>query len=106
MPPITQQEEKQTRDERYDPQRIETKWFEQWQHDPALYAGGQFHQAKILRARNVALSFGGLAHGTCAQLFNRGRSRALHVDERVQRPPSHGMGLFWPARRKRSNQEQ
>ena len=35
---MTQQEEKQTRDERYDPQRIETKWFEQWQHDPALYA--------------------------------------------------------------------
>ena len=38
MPPMTQQEEKQPRDERYDPQRIETKWFEQWQRDPALYA--------------------------------------------------------------------
>src|SRR6187551_1226534 len=38
MPPMTQQEEKQTRDERYDPQRIETKWFERWQQDPALYA--------------------------------------------------------------------
>jgi leucyl-tRNA synthetase len=25
-------------DERYDPQRVETKWFERWQQDPALYA--------------------------------------------------------------------
>jgi leucyl-tRNA synthetase len=27
-----------TRDERYDAQRVETKWSEQWQQDPALYA--------------------------------------------------------------------
>ena len=27
-----------TRDERYDPQRVEAKWFERWQQDPALYA--------------------------------------------------------------------
>jgi leucyl-tRNA synthetase len=27
-----------TRDERYDAQRVETKWFERWQQDPALYA--------------------------------------------------------------------
>jgi leucyl-tRNA synthetase len=26
------------RDERYDAQRVETKWFERWQADPALYA--------------------------------------------------------------------
>jgi leucyl-tRNA synthetase len=26
------------RDERYDVQRVETKWFERWQKDPALYA--------------------------------------------------------------------
>jgi leucyl-tRNA synthetase len=26
------------RDERYDPQRIETKWFERWQQDDSLYA--------------------------------------------------------------------
>src|SRR3954470_7870390 len=25
-------------DERYDPQRVETKWFERWKQDPALYA--------------------------------------------------------------------
>ncbi|HEX4786182.1 MAG TPA: leucine--tRNA ligase [Candidatus Sulfotelmatobacter sp.] len=25
-------------EERYDPQRVETKWFERWQQDPALYA--------------------------------------------------------------------
>jgi len=27
-----------TRDERYDPQHVETKWSEQWQQDPVLYA--------------------------------------------------------------------
>jgi len=27
-----------TRDERYDAQKIESKWFERWQSDPALYA--------------------------------------------------------------------
>ncbi len=27
-----------TRDERYDAQRVETKWFDRWQSDPALYA--------------------------------------------------------------------
>jgi len=27
----------ETRDERYEPQRIEQKWFERWQKDPALY---------------------------------------------------------------------
>ena len=27
-----------TRNERYDPQRIETKWFERWQQDDSLYA--------------------------------------------------------------------
>ena len=26
-----------TRDERYDAQRVETKWYERWQQDPALY---------------------------------------------------------------------
>src|SRR5207237_5930331 len=26
-----------SRDERYDPQRIETKWFERWQQDDSLY---------------------------------------------------------------------
>ncbi len=27
-----------TDDDRYDPQRVETKWFERWQSDPGLYA--------------------------------------------------------------------
>jgi leucyl-tRNA synthetase len=28
-------------DERYDPQRVETKWFERWQNDVQLYAAGR-----------------------------------------------------------------
>ncbi len=32
-------------DERYDAQRVETKWFERWQQDPALYAA-EPHSAK------------------------------------------------------------
>jgi len=37
MPQETQ-ENKATRDERYNPQSVETKWFERWQLDPSLYA--------------------------------------------------------------------
>jgi leucyl-tRNA synthetase len=37
-------------DERYDPQRVETKWFERWQQDAALYAAdpisGDAHSTK------------------------------------------------------------
>jgi leucyl-tRNA synthetase len=36
MPQETQ-ENKTARDERYDANRVETKWFERWQQDPALY---------------------------------------------------------------------
>jgi leucyl-tRNA synthetase len=31
-------DEARMNDERYDPQRVEKKWFERWQQDPALYA--------------------------------------------------------------------
>jgi leucyl-tRNA synthetase len=37
MPQETQ-ENRTIRDERYDAQSVETKWFERWQQDPALYA--------------------------------------------------------------------
>jgi leucyl-tRNA synthetase len=37
MPQETQ-ENRITHDERYDAQSVETKWFERWQQDPALYA--------------------------------------------------------------------
>src|SRR5262247_2161290 len=35
---MPQEDKTLTRDERYDAQRVETKWFESWQQDPALYA--------------------------------------------------------------------
>ena len=35
---MPQEERSAVRDERYDAQRVETKWFERWQQDPALYA--------------------------------------------------------------------
>src|SRR5215510_6376799 len=37
MPQETQ-ENRIIRDERYDAQSVETKWFERWQQDPSLYA--------------------------------------------------------------------
>src|SRR6476660_7879727 len=37
MPQETQ-ENRSTRDERYDAQSVESKWFERWQQDPSLYA--------------------------------------------------------------------
>ncbi len=35
---MPQEDNTAVRDERYDAQRVETKWFERWQQDPALYA--------------------------------------------------------------------
>ena len=37
MPQPTE-ENKVVRDERYDPQSVEPKWFERWQQDASLYA--------------------------------------------------------------------
>src|SRR3989442_5618369 len=50
-----------------------------------------FRSQEILRARDAALSFGRVAYGTRAQLFDRRRSCALHVDARLQRASSHGL---------------
>ena len=35
---MTERSNPERGDERYDPQRVESKWFERWQQDPALYA--------------------------------------------------------------------
>ena len=35
---VTERSNPERGDERYDPQRVESKWFERWQQDPALYA--------------------------------------------------------------------
>jgi leucyl-tRNA synthetase len=35
---MPQEDKTAVRDERYHPERVETKWFERWQHDTALYA--------------------------------------------------------------------
>jgi leucyl-tRNA synthetase len=38
MVPSAERPDRQGNDERYDPQRVETKWFERWQQAPSLYA--------------------------------------------------------------------
>ena len=48
----------------------------------------------------------GAAHGTRAQLRHRRRPGALHVDERLQRASSHGLGFVRPARRERRHLQQ
>src|SRR5215469_6907068 len=42
---MTNAEPARPNDERYDAQRVETKWFERWQQDPSLYAA-EPHSAK------------------------------------------------------------
>ncbi len=64
----------------------------------SLRRRAQLHQAEVLRAGNVALSLGRPAHGTRAQLRHRRRARPLHVDERLQRASSHGLGFVRPSR--------
>ena len=94
-------------DERYDPQRVEKKWFERWQQDPSLYAAEpDSTQEEVLRARNAAVSLGRAAHGTRAQLLHRRRAGPLHVDERLQRASSDGLGLVRLARGECGDSEQ
>ena len=72
----------------------------------ALCRRAAHRQKEILRSRNVALSLRRAAHGTCAQLLHWRRARALHVDERLQRASSHGLGFLRLARGKRGHPEQ
>ena len=61
---------------------------------PSLYAAEpNSHQAEVLRAGDAALPVRRVAHGTRAQLLDRRCARPLHVDERLQRASSHGMGF-------------
>ncbi len=64
------------------------------------------HATEVLRARNAALSLGRAAHGARAQLRHRRRAGSLHVDERLQRAPSHGLGFFRSSGRERGHPEQ
>ena len=45
-PPPVRASSDRAHDERYDPQRVESKWFERWQQDPALYAAEPGSQKK------------------------------------------------------------
>ena len=52
---------------------------------------------EVLRAGDAALSLRRAAHGARAQLLHRRRAGALHVDARLQRAASHGLGFVRPA---------
>ncbi len=81
-------------DERYDAQRVETKWFERWQQDASLYAAEpDSTKKKYYVLEMLPYPSGALAHGPRAQLLDRRRARPLHVDERLQRASSHGLGF-------------
>jgi leucyl-tRNA synthetase len=94
-------------DERYDAQRIEQKWAERWQSDPSLYAAeAHSTKPKYYVLGDASLPFRRAAHGARAQLFDRRRAGALHVDERLQRAASHGMGFVRAAGGECGHQEQ
>src|SRR5271157_840751 len=78
------------RDERYDAQRIEQKWTERWQNDPSLYAA----EAHSTKPKYYVLEMLPYPSG------------ALHVDERVQRASSHGLGFVRAAGGECGHQEQ
>src|SRR5271167_1199751 len=63
-------------------------------------------QTEVLRIGDASLPIRRAPHGTCAQLFHRRCSRPLHVDEWLQRAPSHGLGFLWAAGGERGHQEQ
>src|SRR5579864_2852852 len=72
----------------------------------SLRGRARLGKEEILRARNAALSLGRAAYGTRAQLCHRRRAGTVHVDERLQRASSHGLGFFWLAGGKCGNPEQ
>ncbi len=63
-------------------------------------------QAQVLRAGDAALPQRPVAHGTRAQLLHWRRARPPHVDARLQRAASHGVGCLWAAGRERRAQAQ
>src|SRR5580704_5117044 len=87
MPP---EEKTVVRDERYDAQRVETKWSERWQQDPALYAA----EPNSTKPKYYVLEMLPYPSGP------------LHLDERLQRASSHGLGFVRLARGKRRHPEQ
>src|SRR6185369_5232200 len=72
----------------------------------SLCRGAALDPAEILRARNAALSVGRASYGTRAQLRHRRRPGALHVDERLQRASSYGLGFVRTAGGERRYPEQ
>src|ERR1700732_648323 len=60
--------------------------------------GGRPCAPEILRARDVALSFGNFAHGPHAQLYDWRRCCALQTHVRIECASSHGLGFLWFAR--------
>src|ERR1035437_5705256 len=59
----------------------------------ALCRRGPLNEAEVLRFGDASLPVGRAAHGTRAQLRDRRCAGSLHVDERLQRASSHGLGF-------------
>jgi len=81
-------------DERYDPQRVETKWFTRWQNDATLYAADRDSAKKkyyVLECSPIPPER--CTWVTCATM-PLAIPRALHVDERLQRPYPMGWDSF------------
>ncbi len=55
-------------EERYDAQRIESKWFERWQHDASLYAAEPSSTKPKYYVLEMLPDLRRVAHGTCPQL--------------------------------------
>src|SRR6476660_8388757 len=72
----------------------------------AISRRSQLQTAQVLRSRDAALSLRCAPYGTRTQLLHRRRFSATHVDARLQRASSHGMGLLRTSRGKRRHSEQ
>ena len=90
----------------YDHKQIELKWHERWAGEDLYKAEENSEQPKYYVLEMLPYPSGRAAYRAYPELFDRRRAGPLHVDARVQRAASDGLGCVRAAGRKCRDREQ